>query len=406
MFEVPQSRAAALARDRDDPLAAARSSFRIPEATIYLVGHSLGPPPVQARLKTDAALSAWTDDLVRGWNTAGWIDLADRTGDRIGQLIGADAGSVIVTDNVSVNLFKLAAAATHLARRPVLVIEEDEFPTDQYIVAELGRLQRIDVRRVPSGEGFAALATGGVLIKSAVSYRSSEVADIAAHEAEARRQGAMIVWDLSHASGVLTLSLAAHGVMLATGCTYKYLNGGPGAPAFVVVSGDISDTVRSPLPGWMGHHSPFLFESAYRPRDGAARFASGTPPILSLASLDGALDAICGYAMPALQTKAAGLGALAISRAKGLGLEVLSPEEDLRRGGHVSLRIREGYPVVQALADRGVLADFRAPDTVRLGFSPLFLRFEQVWDAMDALSDILASRSWDQPRFHARAKVT
>jgi len=406
MFEVADSREAALLWDQQDPLARARSSFRIREGVIYLVGHSLGPPPVQARQKTEDALSAWTDQLVRGWNTAGWIDLAERTGERIAQLIGADPGSVIVTDNVSVNLFKLAVAAMGLARRRLLIIEEDEFPTDQYIVAELGRLQQADVRRVPAGEGLAALETGGVLIKSAVSYRSSEVADIPAHEAEARHRGAMIVWDLSHASGVLNLTLAAHGVMLATGCTYKYLNGGPGAPAFICVSKDIADKVTSPLPGWMGHKSPFLFEASYTPRDGAARFASGTPPILSLASLDGALDAIAGYPLPALQKKAVGLGALAISRARRLGLEVLSPDDDSRRGGHVSLRINEGYPVVQALAERGVLADFRAPDTVRLGFSPLFLCFEQVWDAMDVLGDILASGSWDHPRFHARAKVT
>ncbi|HAY08310.1 MAG TPA: aminotransferase class V-fold PLP-dependent enzyme [Hyphomonas sp.] len=406
MFQTPTHRDAALALDRSDPLAAARGSFEIEEGTIYLVGHSLGPPPVQARRKAEAALDTWRSDLVRGWNSAGWIDLAERTGDRLARLIGAEQGSVVVTDNVSVNLFKLAAAALGLCRRAILVIEEDEFPTDQYIVAALGNLQRIEVRRVPAGEGIAALKEGGVLIKSAVNYRSAGIADITAHEAEARRHGALIVWDLSHATGVLNLRLRANGALLATGCTYKYLNGGPGAPAFVHAASEIAGKLSSPLPGWMGHAAPFAFEAGYTPRGGAARFASGTPPILSLASLDGALDVVTGQALADLQAKAQALGAITIARAKAMGIALLSPEDDARRGGHVSIRITQGYPVVQALAARGVLADFRAPDTVRFGFSPLFLKFGQVWDAMEILADILSTRSWDAPEFHIRAKVT
>lgn len=406
MLQIPTSRNAALALDRSDPLAAARDQFEIAEGTIYLVGHSLGPPAAASRRKAEAALDAWRRDLVRGWNSAGWIDLAERAGDEIAKLVGAGSGSVVVTDNVSVNLFKLAAAALSLSRRPVLLIEEDEFPTDQYIIAELGALQRADVRRLPPGGGLDALKEGGVLVKSAVNYRSSEIADMGAHEAEARRHGAVIVWDLSHATGVVDLALQAQGVLLATGCTYKYLNGGPGAPAFIHAAPEIAGKITSPLPGWMGHAAPFAFDPVYAPREGAARFASGTPPILSLASLDGALEVFAGYPMPALQKKAASLGALAMSRAKALGLALLSPADDTRRGGHVSVRIEEGYPVVQALAARGVLADFRAPDTVRFGFSPLFLSHAQVWDAMDALSDILATGSWNQPEFHTRAKVT
>jgi kynureninase len=406
MFQVPNCRDDALALDRADPLAPARSHFEIPAGTIYLVGHSLGPPPVQARRKAVAALDAWQRELVRGWNAAGWIDLAERTGERIAGLIGAEPGSVVVTDNVSVNLFKLGAAALGLARRPLLMIEEDEFPTDQYIVAALGRLQQAEVRRVPRGEGIEALKEGGVLIKSVVSYRSAEIAGMAAHETEARHHGALIVWDLSHATGVLNLALRSLGAWLAAGCTYKYLNGGPGAPAFVYAAPEISGALSTPLPGWMGHASPFAFDAGYAPREDAARFASGTPPILSLASLDGALDVVSEQAPAELQLKAQRMGAMAIRRATAMGLELLSPQEDARRGGHVSLRITEGYPVVQALAARGVLADFRAPDTVRLGFSPLFLTYAQVWDAMDILGDILSTRSWDAPEFYIRAKVT
>ncbi|MFN7054045.1 kynureninase [Hyphomonas sp.] len=406
MIQIATSREDAAALDAEDPLAARRGQFGIPAGTIYLVGHSLGPQPTAARQKAQAAMDAWQHDLVRGWNTADWIDLADRTGARIARLIGAEAVSVTVTDNVSVNLFKLAVAALSLARQPVIAIEDDEFPTDQYIAAEIGRLLGLDVRRAAPGEGFAALGTGGVLIKSAVNYRSAEVADIAAYEEEARRHGAMIVWDLSHATGVRALSLEADGALMATGCTYKYLNGGPGAPAFVYLARDIANRVSSPLPGWMGHKAPFAFDAMYEPRDGAARFASGTPPILSLSALDGALDAFDGVQMSALQAKAEALGTLAIARACALGLDMRSPAEGHRRGGHISLRINDGYPVVQALAAQGVLADFRAPETVRLGFSPLFLTYAQVWDAMEALGEILQSRSWDRPEFHRREKVT
>ena len=406
MIKAPTTRAEALQRDAADPLADRAALFDLPDGVTYLVGHSLGPPPKGARDRLAGAQADWAGDLVRSWNSAGWIDLAERTGDRLASLIGAQPGEVIVADSVSVNLFKLAAAALPQAKTYTLFVEEDEFPTDQYIAAGLGGLSGAEVRLLAPGGSFGALTAGGVVIKSAVNYRSSEVADIAAHEREARRHGALIIWDLSHATGVLDLKLAADGAVLAAWCTYKYLNGGPGAPAFVFVAGELSPKLANPLPGWMGHAAPFAFDGRYVPRDGVARFASGTPPILSLAALSGALEAIEGADPGQLQAKARALGALAVARAQAMGLDVLSPAEDGRRGGHVSLRIAEGYPVVQALAARGVMADFRAPDTVRFGFSPLFLSYEAVWNAMAALAEILESRSWDQPQFHARAKVT
>jgi len=406
MIRPPTSRDEAVLLDQSDPLADRRELFDLPEGVTYLVGHSLGPPPKSARERLTAAQQDWAADLVRSWNSAGWIDLAERTGDRIAALIGAQPGEVIVADSVSVNLFKLAAAALPQARTYALFVEEDEFPTDQYIAAGLGDLSGAEVRQLAPGGSFKALKAGGVVIKSAVNYRSSEVADIAAHEREAKQHGALIVWDLSHATGVLDLKLSVDGAALAAGCTYKYLNGGPGAPAFAYVSHSLAPKLSNPLPGWMGHAAPFAFDTNYAPRDGVARFASGTPPILSLAALGGALAAMEGVDLGQLEAKAKGLGALAIARAQAMGLEVLSPVEDARRGGHVSIRIAEGYPVVQALAARGVMADFRAPDTVRFGFSPLFLSYQAVWDAMATLSGILESGSWDQPQFHARAKVT
>jgi len=406
MIRPPISRAEAMLLDQNDPLAAKQALFDLPDGVAHLVGHSLGPPPKGALDRLDAAQRDWARGLVRSWNSAGWIDLAERTGDRIAALIGAGPGEVIVADSVSVNLFKLAAAALPLARKYVLFVEEDEFPTDQYIVAGLGAISGADVRVLPPGGTAAALSAGGVFIHSVVNFRSGEVADIAAHEREANKHGALILWDLSHATGVLDLKLGAEGARLATGCTYKYLNGGPGAPSFVYAARELASKLATPLPGWMGHAAPFAFDGTYAPREGVARFASGTPPILSLEALSGALEAIEGLPLIQLQDKARALGALAIARAQGMGLEILSPADDSVRGGHVSVRIPEGYPVVQALAARGVMADFRVPDTVRFGFSPLFLSYETVWDAMDALANILSSRSWDQPQFHARARVT
>ena len=394
------------ALDQADPLADRRALFSLPEGCRYLVGHSLGPPPNSALERINRAQQDWQQDLVRSWNSAGWIDLAERAGARISPLIGVDTDEVVIADSVSVNLFKLAAAALPLAARKLIQVEEDEFPTDQYIAEEMAPQVGAEFQRLPPGAAFDALKQGGILIRSAVNYRSSEVADVFAFEQEASRHGALIVWDLSHATGVMDVQLKSSGARLAAGCTYKYLNGGPGSPAFVYVEKSLASRLISPLPGWMGHAAPFAFTPDYAPRSGAARFASGTPPILSLAALDGALDAFDGLAPAALSAKARSLGDLVIRQAEALGLEIMSPRTPSLRGGHVSLRINEGYPVVQAMAAHGILADFRAPDTVRLGLSPLFLSHADIACAMETLRGILQSRSWDQPQFHARSKVT
>lgn len=406
MTSFSQALSSAQALDRADTLAGRRALFSLPEGCLYLVGHSLGPPPTSALERIAAAQKAWQRDLVRSWNSAGWIDLAERVGSRIAPLIGVDADEVIIADSVSVNLFKLAAAALPLARRKLIMVEEDEFPTDQYIAEEMARQLGSEFQRLAAGSAFDALKLGGVLIRSAVNYRSSEIADIKTFEAEADKHGTLIVWDLSHATGVMDLSLKSSGARLAAGCTYKYLNGGPGSPAFVYVERSLASRLASPLPGWMGHDSPFRFSPHYTPRTGTARFASGTPPILSLAALDGALDAFEDVSPATLCAKARLLGDIVIAQAEAAGLEVMTPHASARRGGHVSIRIKEGYPVVQAMAAKGIMADFRAPDTVRLGLSPLFLSHEDVARAMAHLCEILQSRSWDRPEFHARARVT
>lgn len=405
---LPRSRADCEALDRADPLAAARARFAMPRGVIYLDGHSLGPATHAALARVEqAARSEWAEGLIRSWNTAGWIDLPRSVGAKLARLIGVAAEDVVVADSVSVNLFKLAAAALPLARSRTVIVEASEFPTDQYIAEGLSRVSGAAMMRVETDQGLAALArTGGILIRSVVNYRTSEILDVAAGERMACDSGGLIVWDLSHATGVLELKLAADGVRLATGCTYKFLNGGPGAPAFVYAQRDLAERMHSPLSGWFGHADPFAFDEAYAPRAGVSRFAAGTPGVLSLSALDAALDAFDGCALSDVAAKARALGNIVLSRGEAMGLQSMSPPDGIRRGGHVSLRHEHGYAIVQALIARGIIPDFRAPDAMRFGLAPLYISHADVWDAMDRLADILATRAWDRPEFQTRAKVT
>jgi kynureninase len=403
---LPTSLAEAQALDRIDPLRHLRDAFDLPQGVIYLDGHSLGPPTKAALARVAEAGGDWRNRLIKSWNDAGWIDWPQRLGARLASLIGADAASVHVCDSVSVNLFKLAAAALPLARRRAIMVESDEFPTDQYIADGLGALIDAPVIRLPPGQGHAALHDGGVLIKSAVNYRSASITDMAACEVAAGEGGAVIVWDLSHAAGVLALDLKASGARLAAGCTYKYLNGGPGAPAYVYLAPDLSERLTSPISGWFGHAAPFAFDGDYRPTTGAARFAAGTPAILSCAALDGALDTFDGVAMAAVEAKARALGRLWQAKSEPMGFVRASPADDTLRGGHVTLLHEHGYAIVQALIARGVIGDFRAPDAMRFGFSPLYLSFEDVWRALDILRHVMEEGAWKDPAYVQRAKVT
>jgi kynureninase len=399
----PQSLHAAIAQDRTDHLNRT-PAFALPPDVIYLVGHSLGPATHNALAQVqDTAVKAWAQGLVRSWNDAGWMDLAANASGRIAPLIGAKPSEVTVTDSVSVNLFKLAAAALKLARTPTIVVETDEFPTDAYVAESLASLAGTRFGTAPPESGMDALEKGGILIKSAVNYRTAARADMLAFEAAARANGAQIVWDLSHAAGATWLDLTAAGANLAAGCTYKYLNGGPGSPGYVFVSERISESLRNPIAGWFGHADPFAFEPAYTPLPGAARFSTGTPPILSLAALEAALSVFEGIDSAALAAKTHGLTALAAQRAASMGLNVIQSHS---RGAHVAIQHTDGYAIVKALAERGVLADFRTPDTIRLGFAPLYLSFAQVWRAMDILQDVLTTETFKQARFGLRAKVT
>ena len=402
LSDLPQTRAAAAALDRADPLAPARAAFAPVPGIAYLAGHSLGPP-TRAALDAvaQAAQADWAERLVGAWNAAGWIDLAGRVAARIAPLIGAEPGTVAVTDSVSVNLFKLAAAAVPLARRRAVLVEADEFPTDAYVADGLAGLTGAAYAAVPPGEGPAAM-DGGVLIKSAVNFRTGLIADMAGHEAAARQTGGVIVWDLSHATGMVPVDLHRAGARFAAGCTYKYLNGGPGAPAFLYAR----EPGETALRGWFGHEAPFAFDLDFRPRSDAGRHMTGTPPILSLVALDAALDAFADIDPGALHEKAGRLGDMLLARGEALGLPAQVPRDRRVRGGHVSMGHEDGYEIIRCLIARGVTGDFRTPDTIRFGCSPLFLSYEDVWRAGEALAEVIETRAFDDARFRAREAVT
>jgi len=390
------------ALDRDDPLRGLRAAFDLPGGVLYLDGNSLGPPPRAALAAARAcAEEEWRRGLIRSWNEAGWIDLPKRAGAKIARLIGARAHDVIVCDSVSVNLFKLAGAL--LARRPgrTLAVLGDEFPTDQYVLEGLAALTGAPLRRLREGEAFPERS---VVVRSLVHYKTAAVADMAATERAAAACGADLIWDLSHATGVLALDLSRDGARFAVGCGYKYLNGGPGAPAFLYARADEAAALRQPIAGWMGAKAPFDFSSVYEPAGGVARFAAGTPPILSLSALDAALDIFDGLDLLSLERKAQALGDLFLAAGEAAGLIPIRVAG--RRGGHVAFQHPDGYAIVQALIARGVIGDFRAPDILRFGFSPLYLSYADVRRAGEILQAVAAGGEFRDPAFARRATVT
>ena len=404
----PKSLEDAHAFDAADPLAAHRNAFSMPEGVTYLVGHSLGAAPVKALKQANTTAGTdWACDIVGSWNTADWINLPQTTGAKIAPLLGVASDEVIVCDSVSLNLFKLASALLETGRhKRRLIVEREEFPTDQYMMAKLAGLIGAEHVHTDAGGGLPALKDGGILVKSLVDFRTGHIADLSAHEEAARASGGAIIWDLSHATGVLNLRLADWGASYAVGCTYKYLNGGPGAPGFIYVSRDKQNELSTPLPGWLGHANAFAFEDEYTPADGLKRFISGTPPILSLATLNAALDAFDGVNQAHLQAKANRLGDMCLHVFEELGLASTSPPEGSPRGGHVSVCHPEGYAISRALADQGIKTDYRPPDTIRFGLSPLYLSYSEVWSALDTFRDILARETWRDPKYQVRAIVT
>jgi kynureninase len=402
------------ALDQSDDLARFRERFDLPPGVIYLDGNSLGALPKQTPARiADVVAQEWGQGLIRSWNSADWIGAPARVGAKIARIVSAAADEVIVADSTSVNLFKLLMAG--LADRPgrrVILSEPGNFPTDLYVAQGVGKIvEGVDLRTVPRQEIEAAIDEDvAILMLTHVHYKSGARFDMAALTSAAHAKGALVLWDLSHSVGAVPVDLTAAKADLAIGCGYKYLNGGPGAPAFLFVAARHQARLASPLSGWMGHAAPFAFGDAYQPAEGLRRFLCGTPPILGLAGLESGVDLFLEADIPALFAKSQAMCTLMIdlvaARCEGLGLQLATPEAAGLRGSHVSFRHDQAYAVMQALIERGVIGDFRDPDILRFGVTPLYLRYEDIWDAVENLRDVLNSGVFRQKKYATRAAVT
>lgn len=399
--------------DENDPLAAKKTAFSLPEGVIYLDGNSLGVLPAHVPDRMQQVIKKeWGESLIRGWNEYDWIDLPQRVGDKIARLIGAAPGTVVAADSTSINVFKVLAAALALRpERKVILSDNGNFPTDLYVASGLKDLldQGHELRIVAPDEVEAAIGDDlAVLMLTEVDYKTGRKHDMKALTAKAHAVGALAIWDLAHSAGALPVDLAGAKADFAVGCGYKYLNGGPGAPAFLYVAPEHQDNVRPPLTGWMGHEAPFAFDLDYRPDTGIGRMRVGTPPVLSLSALDAALDVFDGVDMTVLRRKSVSLCELFLSEVEARCPELVlaSPRDPEGRGSQISFRFDNGYALMQALIAHGVIGDFRAPDTVRFGFTPLYLSHADVVRAVDILETILTGRLWDRDEFKTKQKVT
>ena len=413
---TPMTRDALAQRDLHDPLAARRELFSLPPGEIYLDGNSLGAlvTSVAARLQR-AVVDEWGRGLIRSWNDAQWYPAPLRVGATIARLVGAQPHEVVVCDSTSVNLFKVLGAALRLRPgRRVIVGEIGNFPTDMYVAAGVAELMGAELRCVQAEEVPAAIAAAGadlaVVTLTEVNYKTGRLYDMAAITAAAHAAGGLVAWDLAHSAGTLPVQLNTCAVDFAVGCGYKYLNGGPGAPAFVFVAQRHLAAVRSPIHGWHGHAEPFAFTQEFQPHPGIDRLLVGTASQLGLIALEEALTAFDGVDLQQLRTKGQALGdafiALVDQELAGHGFGLASPRAAAQRGSQVALTHVQGYAIVQALIARGVIGDFRAPDILRFGFAGLYVRHVDVWDAVAVLKDIMLTRAWDRPEFMARKAVT
>ncbi|MBL3565542.1 kynureninase [Rhodovulum sulfidophilum] len=393
--------------------AATRAQFHIPEGVIYLDGNSLGPMPVAAEARAAQAVrEEWGEMLIGGWNKAGWMAMPRVLGRHVGRLIGAEPGTVVIGDTLSIKVYQALAAA--LAMRPdrrVVLSDSGNFPTDLYmaqgLIKSLG--QDHELRIVAPEEVEAAIDEDiAVVMLTEVDYRTGRLHDMAAISARAQAAGALTVWDLAHSAGALPIDLAGSGADFAAGCTYKYLNAGPGAPAFIYVAPRHSDMALPALSGWLGHAAPFAFEQGYRPGEGIDRMRVGTPPVLQMAALEAALGVWDGVSMTDIRARSIELSELFIAEVESRcpQLELASPRDPLQRGSQVSFRFEESYAAVQALIARGVVGDFRAPDIMRFGIAPLYIGEDEIRRAALILQDVMENRLWDDPTYRARAAVT
>ncbi len=423
------TRSDCIALDAQDPLRELRNLFTLPEGVNYLDGNSLGVlPRATAARVAQVVQQEWGEGLIRSWNTAGWMAQPQRVGNKIARLIGAGEGEVVAADSTSINLYKVLAAALRIAQadapqRKVIVSERSNFPTDLYIAQSLAAQHGCTLELVSAGEVAPRLARGdvAVLMLTQVNYRSGRMFDMAAITAQAHAAGTLTVWDLAHSAGAVPVDLCGAKADFAIGCGYKYLNGGPGAPAFVWVHPRHAERFWQPLSGWIGHASPFSFDTAYQPAAGIGRYLCGTPAVIAMAALECGVDTLLAAeplgGMAALRAKSLALTALFIAQVRERladhPLTLASPEDPALRGSQVSLACPEGgYAVMQALIARGVIGDFRAgdgaaePDLLRFGFTPLYTQYVDVFDAVTALSEVLTTGEWREARFNQKAAVT
>jgi kynureninase len=407
-----------IALDAQDPLAPLRQQFELPDGVIYLDGNSLGALPRSTAARVQQVVQQeWGEGLIRSWNTAGWITLPQRVGDKIARLVGAAPGELVVADSTSVNLYKVLNAALRIVRadapqRRRIVSERQNFPTDLYIAEGLAKEMGLELVLVEADEIAQELDDRlAVLMLTQVNYRTGRLHDMAAVTQAAHNAGALVVWDLAHSAGALPVDLNGAGADFAVGCGYKYLNGGPGAPAFVWVNPRHAGRFWQPLSGWMGHAAPFEFSPGYRPAEGIARYLCGTPAVVAMSALECGVDTVLAADMAQIRRKSIALTELFIelveARCAGHGLTLASPRDGAQRGSQVSFAHADaGYPVMQALIARGVIGDFRAPDILRFGFTPLYTRYTDVWHGVEHLVQVLESGEWREARFHQRSAVT
>jgi kynureninase len=387
--------------------------FDLPEGVIYLDGNSLGPLPksVPARV-AQAVTEEWGAHLIKGWNLDGWMAQPSRVGDRVGRLIGAPAGSVVMGDTLSIKVYQALSAALDMRPgRRVVLSDSGNFPTDLYmadgLIRQLGKGHELRVV-APEEVGSAITDDVAAVMLTQVDYRTGRMHDIADITARARAAGAVMIWDLAHSAGAVPVDIAGSNAEFAVGCTYKYLNGGPGAPAFIYARPDIADAVRPALAGWLGHAAPFDFEPDYRPAPGVERMRVGTPPVLQMTALDAAMEVWDGVDMAELRAASVTLCETFIREveARCPELTLASPRDPARRGSQVSFRFEHGYAAMQALIARDVIGDFRAPDIMRFGFTPLYVSEEDVVRAAGILQQIIADRLWDRADYRERQRVT
>ena len=408
------------ALDAQDPLAPLRRQFALPEGVIYLDGNSLGARPVAALARAQAVIAEeWGNGLIRSWNSAGWAALSQRLGNRLAPLIGARDDEVVITDTTSINLFKVLSAALSVQRqrapaRKVIVSEASNFPTDLYIAEGLAELlqQGYSLRLVnrPDELPQAIDQDVAVVMLTHVNYKTGYMYDMQALTALSHECGALSIWDLAHSAGAVPIDLHKAGTDYAIGCTYKYLNGGPGSQAFVWVNPTLVDVVRQPLSGWFGHTRQFAMEAQYAPSSGIARYLCGTKPITSLAMVECGLEIFAQTDMASLRSKSLALTdlfiALVEARCAAHGLVLITPREHAQRGSHVSFEHPEGYAVIQALIARGVIGDFRAPDIMRFGITPLYVGESEVMKAAEIIEEVIAGEVWRRPEYQVVNAVT